>query len=59
MTSDYDYQSVGWRYQTPEDVTDTQTYDTTHPGYGNQGHTFGDKFNDSERRALIEYLKSL
>ncbi len=34
-------------------------YDTTWPGYGNQGHTFGDHLTDEERSAVIEYLKTL
>jgi hypothetical protein len=34
-------------------------YDTTQPGRGNGGHTFGDDFTDEERRAVIEYLKTL
>jgi hypothetical protein len=29
------------------------------PGYGNYGHRYGDKFNDRERKAIIEYLKTL
>jgi hypothetical protein len=34
-------------------------YDTTIPGRGNAGHTYGDKFTEDERTALIEYLKTL
>ncbi len=34
-------------------------YDTSKPGRGNGGHTFGDKFTDAERMAVIEYLKTL
>lgn len=34
-------------------------YDTTVQGYGNQGHDFGDHLSDDERRAVIEYLKTL
>ncbi|MFW7377385.1 MAG: hypothetical protein ACOH5I_01095 [Oligoflexus sp.] len=34
-------------------------YDTSLPGYGNQGHTFGDEFSPEERRAVLEYLKTL
>ena len=36
-----------------------KVYDTTQPGRGNGGHTFGDDFTDPERRAVIEYLKTL
>ena len=34
-------------------------YDTTQPGYGNGGHTFGDRLSAAERVAVIEYLKTL
>ncbi|HZU36782.1 MAG TPA: hypothetical protein VFA18_12765 [Gemmataceae bacterium] len=34
-------------------------YDTTQPGRHNTGHTFGDHFTDTERMAVIEYLKTL
>ena len=34
-------------------------YDTTQPGRGNGGHTFGDILTEVERRAVIEYLKTL
>ena len=36
-----------------------KVYDTTQPGRGNGGHTFGDKLTDDERKAVIEYLKTL
>ena len=36
-----------------------KVYDTTQPGRGNGGHTFGDDLTDEERRAVIEYLKTL
>jgi hypothetical protein len=34
-------------------------YDTTQPGLGNGGHTFGDDSTEEERAQVIEYLKSL
>ena len=34
-------------------------YDTTLHGYSNAGHTFGDDLTEAERRALIEYVKTL
>jgi len=34
-------------------------YDTTRPGRGNGGHTFGDDLEEEERMAVIEYLKTL
>jgi mono/diheme cytochrome c family protein len=36
-----------------------RVYDTTQPGRGNSGHTFGDSLSDAQRRAVIEYLKTL
>jgi mono/diheme cytochrome c family protein len=58
-SSNYDYTQVGWKYTTPENGKDKNTYDTTLPGSGNQGHYFGDQLTHSERTALIEYLKTL
>ena len=34
-------------------------YDTTYWSQGNGGHRFGDHLTDAERRAVIEYLKTL
>ena len=34
-------------------------YNTTLPGYGNYGHYFGDKLTGEERKAVIEYLKTV
>ncbi|NJN64265.1 MAG: hypothetical protein HC882_04885 [Acidobacteria bacterium] len=55
---------MGWNYEAvdaPADgaARDVTLYDTTIPGFSNLGHTFGDDLTDDERRALIEYLKSL
>jgi mono/diheme cytochrome c family protein len=36
-----------------------QIYDSTLPGRGNAGHTFGDALSEEERAAVIEYLKTL
>jgi cytochrome c5 len=57
--SDYDPVKLGWNYTPEPEKTDTETYDTTLPGYGNGGHTFGDKLSVAERAALLEYLKGL
>lgn len=58
-SDDYNYQTVGWNYTVEEKAKDDWTYDTTIPGYSNSGHYFGDKLRDEERRAVIEYLKTL
>ncbi len=34
-------------------------YDTTLLGHGNAGHFYGDPLSDTERRAVLEYLKTL
>jgi len=56
---DYDSISVGWKYKTLSTKEDVQTYDTNLEGYGNKGHEFGDDLSDQERRAVIEYLKTI
>jgi mono/diheme cytochrome c family protein len=57
--SDYDPEKGGWHYERPDQKAGKETYDATLPGYGNGGHTFGDGLAPEERRALIEYLKTL
>lgn len=54
----YDYAAVGWKYIAEPDSTKA-VYNTTLPGYGNYGHTFGDRLTEPERKAVIEYLKTL
>ena len=56
---DYNLDQVGWNFTEETGPTDKQTYDTSLPGYSNQGHYFGDGLSDSDRNALIEYLKTL
>ncbi|MFW5724691.1 MAG: c-type cytochrome, partial [Halochromatium sp.] len=64
---DYDQDALGWRYRRLEQGREQfasleerkWVYDTTRRGYGNQGHDFGDLLDDDERRALLEYLKTL
>jgi mono/diheme cytochrome c family protein len=64
---DYDSRAVGVRFtivaQSPTDhlpgIERRRIYDTTQPGRGNQGHTFGDALSRSQREAIIEYLKTL
>lgn len=56
---EYDWEKVGWKYQRHVSGRGKRTYNTTLPGYGNQGHYFGDKLTDKERKAVIEYLKTL
>jgi mono/diheme cytochrome c family protein len=55
---EYDYDKVGWKYVTSNQPV-KGAYNTTLIGYGNGGHNFGDKLSDQERKAVIEYLKTL
>ena len=55
----YDYEQVGWKYEEHKTPDGKKTYNTTLPGYGNSGHYFGDGLSAKERKALMEYLKTL
>ncbi len=56
---EYDYEKVGWKFEEAAAAVDGVTYNTTKRGYGNYGHRFGDKLNGNQRKAVIEYLKTL
>ncbi|HWB27321.1 MAG TPA: hypothetical protein VG738_17725 [Chitinophagaceae bacterium] len=56
---EYDYDNIGWKYEEKQSAGNKKVYNTTLPGYGNYGHTFGDALSDDARKALIEYLKTL
>ena len=64
---DYDPLRLGWAVTVPERPPGAgasgferrKVYDTTQPGRGNGGHTFGDPLTEAERMAVIEYLKTL
>ena len=55
----YDYDKIGWQYETVTAPEKRTVYNTDLPGYRNTGHTFGDKLSVTERKAVIEYLKML
>jgi len=64
----YDPKYLGWKVQVLERapqpgklpaIEARKIYDTSKPGRGNGGHTFGDELTDEERFAVIEYLKTL
>jgi mono/diheme cytochrome c family protein len=65
--ADYDREKLGWKVKVLDGAADAKlpaieqrkVYDTTQPGRGNGGHTFGDRLTEDERRAVIEYLKTL
>jgi mono/diheme cytochrome c family protein len=66
-TTDYDQTNVGWNFtvldhgQAAEPMISNRIkiYDTTLLSYGNGGHVYGDGLTADERRAVIEYLKTL
>jgi mono/diheme cytochrome c family protein len=66
-SKDYDPAALGWKFQALDHGKSGEAsasarakiYDTTRPGYGNGGHTFGDVLSPDDRTALIEYLKTL
>lgn len=49
----------GWKYKLHTAGGGPAIYNTTVAGYGNYGHYFGDKLTAAERKAIIEYLKTL
>jgi mono/diheme cytochrome c family protein len=64
----YDPVKLGWKFEVLSQAPDAskvsplelrRVYDTTQPGRGNGGHTFGDRLTEDERTAVIEYLKTL
>lgn len=65
--NDYNIEEMRWEYQEISKWNPfaflpferRYVYDTTQPGYSNQGHTFGDHLSHDERIAVIEYLKTL
>lgn len=54
-----DTEKGGWKYTVHDKPGGTNIYNTDLPGYGNYGHYFGDKLTAEERKAVIEYLKTL
>jgi mono/diheme cytochrome c family protein len=63
----FDPVKLGWKVRLLDHGADAKlpvieqrkVYDTTQPGRGNQGHTYGDELSEEERWAVIEYLKTL
>ncbi len=55
----YDLDAVGWENEVPKECSGTQVYDTRLYGKGNRGHEFGLSLEPDERRAVLEYLKTL
>jgi hypothetical protein len=55
----YDPANVGFLFEGLDAARVGFEYDTSLPGNGNQGHTYGTDIAAEEKRALIEYLKTL
>jgi len=62
----YDEERLGWQYEesalgkSEHSIEENKyIYDTTLTGYSSQGHLFGDHLSQADRRAVIEYLKTL
>ena len=63
----YDSEHLGWKVELVDDpappdlppIEARKIFDTTQYGKANGGHTFGDDLSESERIAIIEYLKTL
>ena len=55
----YDTLHPGWKHTISDKQYTRSTYNTTLPGYTNQGHYFGDHLTEKERAAVLEYLKTL
>ena len=61
----FDEDALGWPWQAVDDVANVPdaerklVYETTYWSQSNAGHTFGDHLTADERRAVIEYLKTL
>lgn len=58
-TQKYNFEKLGWIYQESKKASSKKIYNTTLPGYSNEGHYFGDQLTEGERTAVIEYLKTL
>ncbi|MBC8073988.1 MAG: hypothetical protein IAG13_37055 [Deltaproteobacteria bacterium] len=65
-TRNFDEKDLGWPWLAVDhghaDASEAERkhiYDTTQMAHANTGHTFGDHLSDDERRALLEYLKTI
>jgi hypothetical protein len=55
---DYDTDLVGYKAETC-DASDPRWFDATIPGNKNSGHEYGASLSDDDKRALIQFLKTL
>jgi hypothetical protein len=62
---DYDSRLLGWKFESVESPIDPhipaferrKVYDTTLSGRHNLGHSYGDQLTDTQRLAIIEFMK--
>ncbi len=55
----YNYEIPGYNFEVKDAPGNNEVYNTTQKGFSNQGHYFGDKLSETDRRSVIEYLKTL
>jgi len=55
----YDYANLGFVSSGPEAQAQGFRFDTSLPGNGNVGHTYGTQLSNPDRDALLEYMKTL
>jgi hypothetical protein len=55
----YDAARIGFVSEGPDAERAGTPYDTTRPGNGNQGHLYGLALSSDQKRALVEFLKTL
>jgi hypothetical protein len=55
----YDQERMGFVWSGPAAERDGTLYDTRLPGNGNMGHLYGTDLPPEQKRALVEYLKTL
>lgn len=65
-TTHFDQDALGWPFKSLPYGQDEApaaekkfVYDTSKPGHHNTGHVFGDHLTPAERRAVLEYLKTI
>jgi mono/diheme cytochrome c family protein len=59
VPDNYNTKNVGWKFISHPKPINKNVYDTSKKGFNNKGHTYGDKLSTEERKAVIEYLKTL
>ena len=66
-SASYDHERIGIVFEEHEELPESVTtarerreyFDTTRRGKSNAGHPFADDLSEDEKRAVLEYLKSL